>query len=63
MKNIPKNRRGRHNYSDGPLFDWAEEATQDRFTPGGAWVHRRTGLPADRCNLLAELNGLGRRER
>jgi hypothetical protein len=63
MKRILHHNPQRQSFSDGPLADAGDESASQGFTPGGAYIHRRTGLPAGLSNVLAELNGLGPRAR
>jgi len=51
---------GRHPILDLPLFRWTALPDVPPFTPGGRWVHRRTGLSATVANVIAELAGIGR---
>ena len=58
MRTLPRRQPVRHAVGL-PLFDFVAKSTRARFTPGGLAIHRRTGLPPLRANLVAQLAGIG----
>jgi hypothetical protein len=55
-----RNSKRQLDFSSTPFGRWVEAERDDAvLTPGGRYVQRLTGLPAQLANVIAELNGLG----
>jgi hypothetical protein len=58
MRKITRRPRRYHDFSDLPLFAWADGTSAPPLM-GGYWVKRRIGLPPRIANTVADLAGIG----